>query len=171
MTKQVTFPSKFTCTVLSVQTPALYTQWACVSEPKTLAGSHLMTFPTYWGWQAIATVLWVLGCKTYFTSAGCHFSLFHPPRSGNENDVPLVRGKNSPPWRVRRATPRASCLNEIPVCDEWEVRGLLGNQTCAAAGLCPVQTLTATVLCLFPPDSFKLWKALDGDSDPAGWMI
>lgn len=60
---------------------------------------------------------------------------------------------------------RANCLNEIPVRDEWEVRGLLGSQACAAAGLCPVQTLKAIILCLFPIVWFKIWKALDEDSD------
>lgn len=124
-----------------------------------------MTFPTYWGWQAIAAVLWVPGCRTYFPPAGHHFSLFHPPRSGNENDVPLVRGKNSPLWRVRGATPRANCLNEIPVRDEWEVRGSLGSQACAAAGLCPVQILKATIPCLFSVVWFKIWEVLYGDLD------
>lgn len=75
------------------------------------------------------------GMQNLFSLSGTPLLFFHPPRSGNENDVPLVRGKNSPPWRMRRATLRANCLNEIPVCDEWEVRGLLGSQACAAAGL------------------------------------
>lgn len=96
-----------------------------------------MTSATYWGWQAITAVLRVLGCKSYFPPAGHHFSLFHPLRSGNENDVPYARGKNSPPWWVRGATQRANCLNEIPVHDEWEERGLLGSQASAAACLCP----------------------------------
>lgn len=103
------------------------------------------------------------GMHNLFPPSGTPFFLFHPPRSWNESDVPLVRGKNSPPWRVRGATRKANCLNEIPVRDEWEVRLLLGSQACAAAGLCPVKTLKATVLCLFSVVCFMICQVLGGN--------
>lgn len=127
-----------------------------------------MTCPTYWGWRANTTVLWVSQCKTFFPPAGHHFFLFHPPHSGNENDGPLERGKNSPLWRVRGPTQRGNCLNEIPVRDEWAAGGLLGSQACAAAGLCPVRSLKATSL--FFIVSPKIWKVLDGDFDVEVWF-
>lgn len=167
--KTVSFPSRFTCSNCLCKHLHYKLSWL-VCQSQIHAGSHLMTFPTYWGWQAISAVLWVPLCKTYFPPAGHHFSPFHPPRSGNENDVPLERGKNSPPWRVRGATRRANCLDEIPVRDEWAVKGLLVSQACAAAGLCPVQSLKATIPCFFSVVCVKIWKVLNGDSDLDVWF-
>lgn len=120
---------------------------------KTLAGSRLMTSPTNWEWLGIAAVLGIPPCKSHSAPAGRHFSPFHLPRSGNGNDIPLKRGKNSPPWRARGATWRASCRNEIPVRDEWAVRGMLGKKgkekkVCAAAGLRLGQSQKPAILVL-----------------------
>lgn len=118
-----------------------------------------MIFPPRWGVTSHLCSPLCPGIQNlFFPSAGRHCSFFHPPHSGNGNDVPLARGKNLPPWLVRGAAQRANCLNEIPVCDEWEWRGLLGSQDCAAADLCPVQTLKASRLVLSRRK--KIWNAL-----------
>lgn len=132
---------------------------------KTLAGSRLMTSPTNWEWLGIAAVLGIPPCKSHSAPAGRHFSPFHLPRSGNGNDIPLKRGKNSPPWRARGATWRASCRNEIPVRDEWAVRGMLGKKKKKRRkrGLCSCRLASRPI-----PETrnsrfvVKLWWVLDG---------
>lgn len=71
--------------------------------------------------------------EPFFPPVGHHFSPFHPPQSGNEDDVPSARGQNSLPWPVKGE--RGELIASM-VCDDREVRASLGSQQSTASFTC-----------------------------------
>lgn len=140
--------------------------WLCAPEPEPTSRKPSHDISYQLEWLGIAAALGIPPRKSHSGPTGRHFSPFHLPRSGNGNDIPLKRGKNSAPWQATGATWRASCRNEIPVRDEWAVRGMLGKKkregtkkVCAAAGLRVCQSQKAAIL-VFLSNFDECWTAI-----------